>query len=164
MPSTTRASLFITRCFCPGATPDPNSRADLPTRFPKPSIRAPGTSTSSINGMNVGHRNWISRNGSCSPTWHPLKNFTFASVVTLASGRPYTAVFDTSALNFSVVPNEPFNGFRGPGQEVIDFSVARLFRINERIHLKVVAEAFDLFNHPNFQQNNINNVQYATTQ
>lgn len=103
-------------------------------------------------------------NGAWSPTWHPVKNFTFASVVTLASGRPYTAVFDTSALNFSVVPNEPFNGFRGPGQEVIDFSVARLFRINERIHLKVVAEAFDLFNHPNFQQNNINNVQYTTTQ
>jgi hypothetical protein len=103
-------------------------------------------------------------NGAWSPTWHPLKNFTFASVVTLASGRPYTAVFDTSSLNFSVVPNEPFNGFRGPGQEVIDFSVARLFRLNERIHLKVVAEAFDLFNHPNFQQNNINNVQYKTTQ
>jgi hypothetical protein len=103
-------------------------------------------------------------NGAWSPTWHPLKNFTFASVVTLASGRPYTAVFDTSSLNFSVVPNEPFNGFRGPGQEVIDFSVARLFRLNERIHLKFVAEAFDLFNHPNFQQNNINNVQYTTTQ
>jgi len=57
-------------------------------------------------------------NGAWSPAWHPLKNFTFASVVTLASGRPYTAVFDTSSLNFSVVPDEPFNGFRGPGQEV----------------------------------------------
>jgi len=103
-------------------------------------------------------------NGAWSPKLHPLKNFTFASVVTLASGRPYTAVFDTSALNFSVVPNEPFNGFRGPGQEVIDFSVARTFKLNERISLKLLGEAFDLFNHPNFQQNNINNVQYTTTQ
>jgi len=103
-------------------------------------------------------------NGAWSPVWHPLKNFTFASVVTLASGRPYTAVFDTSSLNFSVVPNEPFNGFRGPGQEVIDFSVARTFKINERINLKFLAESFDLFNHANFQQNNINNVQYNTTQ
>jgi hypothetical protein len=103
-------------------------------------------------------------NGAWSPTWHPLKNFTLASVVTLASGRPYTAVFDTSSLNFSVVPNEPFNGFRGPGQEVIDFSVGRTFKLNERITLKLLAEAFDLFNHPNFQQNNINNVQYTTTQ
>jgi len=103
-------------------------------------------------------------NGAWSPSWHPLKSFTFASVVTLASGRPYTAVFDTSSVNFSVVPNEPFNGFRGPGQEVIDFSVARTFKLNERISLKFLAEAFDLFNHPNFQQNNINNVQYTTTQ
>jgi Carboxypeptidase regulatory-like domain/TonB dependent receptor len=103
-------------------------------------------------------------NGAWSPTWHPLKNFTFASVVTVASGRPYTAVFDTSSLNFSVVPKEPFNGFRGPGQEVIDLSVARTFKLNERINLKLLAEAFDLFNHPNFQQNNINNIQYTTTQ
>jgi hypothetical protein len=103
-------------------------------------------------------------NGAWSPTWHPLKKFTFASVVTLASGRPYTAVFDTPSLNFSVVPGERFNGFRGPGQEVIDFSVARVFKLNERVNLKVLAEAFDLFNHPNFQQNNINNVQYTTTQ
>jgi Carboxypeptidase regulatory-like domain/TonB dependent receptor len=103
-------------------------------------------------------------NGAWSPAWHPLKNFTFASVVTLASGRPYTAVFDTSSLNFSVVPNEPFNGFRGPGQEVVDFSVARTFKLTERINLKFLAEAFDLFNHPNFQQNNINNVLYTTTQ
>jgi hypothetical protein len=102
-------------------------------------------------------------NGAWSPAWHPLKDFTFASVVTLASGRPYTAVFDTPSLNFSVVPNEPFNGFRGPGQEVIDFSVARTFKLNERISLKLLAEAFDLFNHPNFQQNNINNVQYTIT-
>jgi len=103
-------------------------------------------------------------NGAWSPTWHPLSTFTFASVLTLASGRPYTAVFDTSSLNFSVVPDEPFNGFRGPGQEVVDFSVARLFKLTDRINLKLLAEAFDLFNHPNFQQNDINNVQYNTTQ
>jgi hypothetical protein len=42
--------------------------------------------------------------------------------------------------------------------------VARTFKLNERINLKLLAEAFDLFNHPNFQQNNINNIQYTTTQ
>jgi hypothetical protein len=63
-----------------------------------------------------------------------------------------------------MVPGEPFNGFRGPGQEVIDFSAARTFKLNERFTLKLLAEAFDLFNHANFQQNNINNVQYTTTQ
>jgi Carboxypeptidase regulatory-like domain/TonB dependent receptor len=103
-------------------------------------------------------------NGAWSPTWHPLKNFTFASVVTLASGRPYTAVFDTSSVNFSMVPGEPFNGFRGPGQEVVDASVARTFRLSERFTLKILAEGFDLLNHANFQQSGINNIQYTTTQ
>jgi hypothetical protein len=81
----------------------------------------------------------------------------------LASGRTYIAVFDTSSLNFSVVPNGPFNGFRGPGQEVVDFSVGRTFKLSERINLKFLAEAFDLFKHPNFQQNNMNSVLYTTT-
>jgi hypothetical protein len=102
--------------------------------------------------------------GAWSPVWRPLKDFTFASVVTLASGRPYTAVFDTSQLNFSVVPGEPFNGFRGPDTKVVDFSVARSFKLKERMSLKLMAEAFDLFNRPNFQQNAIDNLQYTTTQ
>ena len=33
---------------------------------------------------------------------------------------------------------------------------------NERMSLKSSAEVFDLFNHPNFQQNAVDNVQYAT--
>jgi Carboxypeptidase regulatory-like domain len=103
-------------------------------------------------------------NGAWSPVWHPLRDFTFASVVTLASGRPYTAVFDNPTVNFSVVPGEPFNGFRGPGVAVVDFSVARVFKLHERMNLKLAAEAFDLFNHPNFQQNTVDNVQYTTSQ
>ena|ERR1700756_3596272 len=36
--------------------------------------------------------------------------------------------------------------------------------IGERYSLKFVAEAFDIFNHPNFQQTNLDNVQYTLTQ
>ena len=43
-------------------------------------------------------------------------------------------------------------------------SVARVFKVSERVRLKFKAEAFDLFNHANFQQNTIDNVQYTTTQ
>ncbi|MDQ2775007.1 MAG: TonB-dependent receptor [Acidobacteriota bacterium] len=99
-----------------------------------------------------------------TPAWQPLRNFSFSSIVTLASGRPYTAVFDTSSVNFSVVPGEPFNGFRGPDAKVVDFSVARLFKISERLNIKILAEAFNLLNHPNFQQSPVDNVQYTTTQ
>ncbi len=99
-----------------------------------------------------------------TPVWRPLRNFTFSSILTLASGRPYTAVFDTSSVNFSVVPGEPFNGFRGPKANVLDFSVGRLFKFNERCNLKLLAEAFNILNHPNFQQSAVDNVQYTTSQ
>jgi len=102
-------------------------------------------------------------NGAWSPVWNPLRDFTFALVVTLASGRPYTAVFDDPTINFSVVPGEPFNGFRGPGVAVVDFSVARSIKLNERMSLRLAAESFDLLNHPNFQQNAVDNVQFTTS-
>jgi hypothetical protein len=46
----------------------------------------------------------------------------------------------------------------------VDFSVARGFKLNERFGLKLRAEAFNLFNHANFQQTSVNNVQYLTTE
>ncbi len=102
--------------------------------------------------------------GSWSPVYRPLRDFTFAGVVTLASGRPYTAVFDTPQLNFSVVPGEGYNSFTGPGVADVDFSIARVFKLSERMSLKVMAESFDIFNHANYQQNTVDNVQYTTTQ
>jgi hypothetical protein len=62
------------------------------------------------------------------------------------------------------VPGEGFNSFRGPGVNNIDLNLARVVRINERMSIKFVAEAFDLLNHPNFQQSPVNQVQYTTTQ
>jgi hypothetical protein len=46
----------------------------------------------------------------------------------------------------------------------VDFSVARLFKMSERLNVKILAEAFNLLNHPNFQQSPVDNVQYTTTQ
>lgn len=102
--------------------------------------------------------------GSWSPTNGPLRNFTLAGVLNLASGRPYTAVFDSPQLNFSIVPGEGFNSFRGPGVYNFDFSVSRLFKLNDRVGLRLKAEGFDIFNHANFQQNTVNNVQYTASQ
>jgi hypothetical protein len=90
--------------------------------------------------------------GVWSPQFHALKNFEFSSIVTLASGRPYTAVFDNPEVNFSIVPGEKFNSFRGPTLDV-DFSVSRVFHLGERYQLGFRAEAFDVFNHPNYHQN-----------
>ena len=98
------------------------------------------------------------------PQMRILKGFTVSSVATIASGRPYTAVFDTPNVNFSIVPGEGFNSFRGPGVRDLDLSLARGFRLNERLSLKLRIEAFDLLNHANFQQGAVDNVQYTTSQ
>jgi hypothetical protein len=62
------------------------------------------------------------------------------------------------------VPGEKFNSFRGPTVQDVDVSISRLFRFAERYSLGITADAFNLFNHPNFQQNSVDNVQYTTTQ
>ena len=98
--------------------------------------------------------------GVWSPQFHALKNFEFSSILTLASGRPYTAVFDNPEVNFSIVPGEKFNSFRGPTFKDVDFSVSRIFHLGERCQLGFRAEAFNIFNHPNYQQNVVDNVQY----
>jgi hypothetical protein len=96
--------------------------------------------------------------GSWSPVMRGLKGFTFSSVATIGSGRPYTAVFDTPNVNVSSVPEEAFNSFRGPGVRDVHVSVARAFKQSERFGLKLRAEAFDVLNHANFQQNAVDNV------
>ncbi len=102
--------------------------------------------------------------GAWMPQMKGLKGFTVSSVATIASGRPYTGVFDTANVNFSIVPGEGFNSFRGPGVRDLDLSLARSFRLNERLSLKFRIEAFDLLNHANFQQGAVNNVQYTTSE
>jgi hypothetical protein len=101
--------------------------------------------------------------GGWTPTSGPLRHFIVAGVLNEASGRPYTAVFDTTTPNFSVVPGEGFNSFTGPGVNNFDFSVARDIHLGEKLIWGLKAESFNLFNHPNFQQNPVNNVQYTTT-
>jgi hypothetical protein len=102
--------------------------------------------------------------GGWTPTSGLLRHFIFAGVLNEASGRPYTAVFDTSQLNFGMVPGEGFNSFTGPRVNDFDFSIARDIHLNERFTLQLKAESFNLFNHPNFQQNPLDNVQYTAAQ
>ena len=102
--------------------------------------------------------------GIWTPTQRYVKGFEFGAVLNFASGRPYTAVFDNPEVNFSIVPEEKFNGFRGPGVNNVDLNLSRTFTIGERYSLKFLAEAFDIFNHANFQQTNLDNVQYSLTQ
>jgi len=102
--------------------------------------------------------------GAWTPQAKLLKGFTFGAVTTVASGRPYTAVFNTPQVNFSVVPGQGFNSFRDAGVKDVDFRIARTFKVTERVGLRFTAESFNIFNHANFQQGVVNNVQYTLTQ
>jgi Carboxypeptidase regulatory-like domain len=102
--------------------------------------------------------------GAWSPKMKVLQGFTLSSVATIASGRPYTAVFDTANVNFSIVPGVGFNSFRGPGVRDLDLSLSRMFHLNERLGLRFRVEAFNLLNHANFQQGAVDNVQYTTNE
>jgi hypothetical protein len=102
--------------------------------------------------------------GSYSPVQKYLSGFTLATVATFASGRPYEATLDVPNVNFQMVPGEGFNSFRGPGVNDVDLSLARTIRVTERVGLKLQADAFNIANHPNYQQSPVNQVQYNTHQ
>jgi hypothetical protein len=108
-------------------------------------------------------RNRLEASAGWTPTHGAMRNFVMSGVLNLASGRPYTGVFDTSEVNFSLVPGEGYNSFTGPGTADVDMSVARSFRFHEHYAVRLRAESFDLLNHANYLSN-VNNVQYTTTQ
>lgn len=85
--------------------------------------------------------------------------FHLGGVATLGSGLPYpittgsTNSGDTGATADRPIVNGVVLGRNaGRGRSIYDVSpfIERVFSINERIHLNVRAESFNLFNHPNF--------------
>jgi hypothetical protein len=95
-----------------------------------------------------------------------LNGFSFATIVTIASGQPETEVLSSfpsggvdggltgGAINLSALstpgraPFLPRNNFTLPNLYNVDFRIAREFRVGERYRLAFVGEAFNLFNHP----------------
>ena len=108
-------------------------------------------------------RNRFVLSGGWTPTQGIFRGFILSGVLNASSGRPYTAVFDSAQPNFSMVHGEGYNSFTGPGTTNVDLSLARDLHISDRFTLRLRAESFDLFNHANYAEN-INNVQYTTTQ
>lgn len=103
-----------------------------------------------------------------------LSNWTISTVMQFSSGRPYTALMDCSNTDYlnnsaanesagntadgiggSSAPCGPdpfvgFNAFYGPWIEEIDLGISRRFQITERQNITITAQAFNLFNHPNY--------------
>jgi hypothetical protein len=98
-----------------------------------------------------------------------LAGYTFAPIVTVSSGLPYTALItgnlpstgapangapvSTGVLGAGGTNRPPFVGrdaFRLPSTAEVDLRIARAFRFGERVRVEVFAEAFNLFNRVNY--------------
>ena len=113
-----------------------------------------------------------------------LSGWRLSSVTEFSSGRPYTGLLAPAAngdnLNDTAfnedtantaggingagpTPGIGLNSFYGPWLKRIDAGLGRTFEIHEGVELEFQAQAFNLFNHPNYyvqNGNGINQLQY----
>lgn len=61
----------------------------------------------------------------------------------------------------NLVPTVPRNGTLAPSNYKLDLRVSRDIRLTERLHVEVMAEAFNIFNHSNY--NGFNTTLYTAT-
>ena len=90
-----------------------------------------------------------------------LKDFVFSPIFTAGSGRPFNLLIGTDTNNDSRLYNDRpalagRNTGRGEPYYSFDMRLARRFFARERRYLELTFEAFNLFNHVNY--NGINNV------
>ena len=94
-----------------------------------------------------------------------LDGFTFAPIVVVSSGAPYTATVSGNApvaatfVRVSTgilgaggsnrLPTIPRNGFEMPRTASVDLRIAKKFKLYESTGLEIFGEAFNLFNHVN---------------
>ena len=117
-----------------------------------------------------------------------LDGWTLAPIVNLSSGFTYTGVISgnlpftqiggvganvancasthNSGINCAVPgfgdnrpPDVEKNSFRSPGRYTTDYRMSRTINTSERTNVEFIAEAFNLFNHPNVS--GINNSEYG---
>ncbi|MGZ4822759.1 MAG: outer membrane beta-barrel protein, partial [Terriglobales bacterium] len=71
------------------------------------------------------------------------------------------AASDPSCTGLQANGNVPRNIFRGPRQSNIDFSLAKMTKLTERVGLQLRWEVFNLFNHPAFQSPQAGGAQFG---
>jgi hypothetical protein len=73
-----------------------------------------------------------------------------AAIVPCVNANAFVNAADASFNNFTSFSTQTRNQFRGPHYFDTDISVYRTFKLMERINLSVGLQAFNVFNHPNF--------------
>jgi hypothetical protein len=78
-------------------------------------------------------------------------NFSISRLLTLDS----IAKSDASMLPYYTYGSFPRNGLRGPGQTNLDLAITKHFRVRERLDVELRGDAFNVFNHTEFQNPDI---------
>lgn len=122
------------------------SNLDIPHRFVASAVYAPGTL------FGVGRNSSMGRN--------IFGGFTISPIVTIQSGRPYSAGTSGNASGATSqgiigaggagrLPNVARNAYRLPYVFNVDLRVSRRFRLGETTNLELLAEGFNIFNRQN---------------
>jgi Carboxypeptidase regulatory-like domain len=127
--------------------------------------------------------------GVASLVWEPrmtrvLRGFLFSAIETAESGRPIASFISIGSIPFLAPDGNTYNGFGGirgqgtggdrnllptlprnsvqaPANYKLDLRVGRTIRLSERMGAEVLAEAFNVFNHSNY--NGFNTTIYTAT-
>jgi hypothetical protein len=122
------------------------SNLDIPHRFVASAVYAPGTL------FGVGKDSSLGR--------AIFGGFTISPIVTIQSGRPYSAATSGNAAGATSqgilgaggdgrLPNVERNAYRLPYAFNVDLRISRRFRITETANFEVFAEGFNIFNRVN---------------
>jgi hypothetical protein len=118
------------------------------------------------------------------PHWRLLRGFGFSAIETAESGRPVASFITIGSIPFlgpdgktyngfggirgegtggdrNLVPFIPRNSLSGPANYKLDMRVSREVRITERLRAEFLAEAFNVFNHSNY--NGFNTTMYTAS-
>jgi hypothetical protein len=116
--------------------------------------------------------------------WRELRGFHFSAIETAESGRPVASFISIGSIPFLTPDGNTYNGFGGirgqgtsgdrnllptvprnsvdaPANYKLDLRVTRAIRLTERLGIEVLAEAFNVFNHSNY--NGFNTTIYTAT-
>lgn len=107
------------------------------------------------------------------PRWRVLRRFRFSAIETAEAGRPIAEFISVPSIPFLGTDGNTYNGFggllgqgtggdrnllpivgrdsiSGPSNYALALRVSREIRISERVHIEVMAEGFNVFNHSNY--------------
>jgi len=76
-----------------------------------------------------------------------------SSVYTNSTATPClnsSAFLNSTVTNYSTFPTQKRNQYRGPNYSDMDMALYKTFQVKERLNFGLGAQAFNVFNHPNF--------------